>query len=124
MVLKKESKLFAEYNSLFSVVHDIDTSVIDISKDLELTSDHIFQWKMNFNLDLSKQTQETIFSRKGMMSSDSSVYYNSIPVSSTTVHKYHGMLFDNNLSYEHLKFVLNKVKKTIDLLCKFQQSFL
>ena len=33
------------------------------------------------------------------------------------------MLLNNNLSYEHhLKFVLNNVKETLDLLRKFQQS--
>ena len=32
------------------------------------------------------------------------------------------MLLDDKLSYEHhLKFVLNKIKKTIDLLRKFQE---
>ena len=57
-----------------------------------------------------------------MKSFHPSVYFNNIPVSSTLVHKHLGMLLDDKLSYEHhLKFVLNKVKKTIGLLCKFQQ---
>ena len=57
-----------------------------------------------------------------MKSSHPSVYFNNIPVSSTSLHKHLGMLL-NKLSYEHhLKFVLNKVKKTIGLLRKFQQS--
>ena len=51
------------------------------------------------------------------------MYFNNIPVSSTSVHKHLGMLLDNKLSYkQHLKSVLNKVKKTIGLLRKFQQS--
>ena len=50
------------------------------------------------------------------------MYFNNIPVSSTSVHKHLGMLLDDKLSYEHqLKSVLNKVKKTIGLLRKFQQ---
>ena len=57
-----------------------------------------------------------------MKSFDTSVYFNNIPVSSTSVHKHFGMLLDDKLSYEHhLKSVLNKVKKTIGLLRKFQQ---
>ena len=57
-----------------------------------------------------------------MESSHPSVYFNNIPVSSTSVHKHLGMLLDDKLSYEHhLKSVLNKVKKTIGLLRKFQQ---
>ena len=47
-----------------------------------------------------------------MDSSHSSVYFNDIPVSSTSVHKHLGILLDYKLSYEHhLKFVLNKVKE-------------
>ena len=57
-----------------------------------------------------------------MKSSHPSVYFNNIPVSSTSVHKHLGMLLDDKLSYKHhLLFVLSKVKKAIGLLCKFQQ---
>ena len=50
------------------------------------------------------------------------MYFNNIPVSSTSVHKHHGMLLDDKLSYEHhLRSVSNKVKKTIGLLRKSQQ---
>ena len=57
-----------------------------------------------------------------MKSSHPNVYFNSFLVSSTSVQKHLGMLLDDKLSYEHhLKFVLNKVKKTIGLLRKFQQ---
>ena len=57
-----------------------------------------------------------------MKSSHPSVYFNNIPVRSTSVHKDLGMLLDDKLSYEHhLKSALNKVKKAIGLVCKFQQ---
>ena len=57
-----------------------------------------------------------------MKSSHPSVYFNNIPVSSTSVHKHIRMLLDDKLSYKHhLKSALNKVKKTIGLLRKFQQ---
>ena len=57
-----------------------------------------------------------------MKSSQPSVYFSIIPVSSTSVHKHLGMFLDDRLSYKHhLKSVLNKVKKTIGLLRKFQQ---
>ena len=58
-----------------------------------------------------------------MKSSHLSVYLNNILVSSTWVHKHLGILLHDKLSYEHHPiFVLNKVKKTIGLLHKFQQS--
>ena len=101
----------ADDTSLFSVAHDVNTSASDINDKL-----------ISFNPDPSKQAQEMIFSRKKMKSSHLSVYFNNITVSSTSVHKHLGMLLDDKLSYEHhLKFVLNKVKKTIGLLRKFQQ---
>ena len=77
---------------------------------------------MSFNPDPGKQAQEIIFSRKKMKSSHPSVYFNNIPVNSTSVHKHLGMLLDDKLSYKHhLKFVLNKIKIAIGLLRKFQQ---
>ena len=118
--LKSECKLCADNTSLFFVVNDVNTSASDISSDLKLISDWAFHWKMSFNAAPSKQAQEIIFSRKKMKSSHPSVYFNNIPV--TSVHKHLRMLLNDKLSYEHhLKFVLNKVKKKIGLLCKFQQ---
>ena len=72
---------------------------------------------MIFNPDPSKQVQEIIFHSKKMRFSRSSVHFNNISVRSTSVHKHPGMLLDDKLSYDHhLKFVLNKVRKTIGLL--------
>ena len=57
-----------------------------------------------------------------MNSSHPSLYFNNILVNSTSVHKHFGTLLDDKLSYKHhLKFVLNKINKTIGLLRKFQQ---
>ena len=57
-----------------------------------------------------------------MKSCHPSLYFNNIPVSSTSVYKHLGMSLDDKLSYEHyLKSVLKKVKKPIGLLRKFQQ---
>ena len=121
--LKSECQVFADDTSLSSGARDFNTSVSDIDHDLKLISDRAFQWKMGFNPNSSKQAQEITFSRKKLKSSHQSVYFNNIPVSSTTVHKHLGMLLDDKLSYEHhLQFVLNKDKRTIDLLRKFQQT--
>ena len=120
--LKSECKLFADDASLFSVAHDLNISASDINNDLKLISEWAFKWKMSFNPDSTKQAQDIIFSRKKVKSSHPSVYFNNIPVNSTSEHKHLGMLLDDKLSYEHhLKFVLNKIKKTIGLLPEFQQ---
>ena len=122
--LKSEFDLFTDDISLFSVAHDVNTSASDINKDLKLISDQAFQWKLIFNPDPGKQAQEIIFSMKKMKESHPNMYFNNIPVSSTSLYKHIGLLVDDKLSYEHhLKFVVNKVKKTINLLRKFQQNF-
>ena len=53
------------------------------------------------------------------------MYFNNNPISSTTLYKHLGMVLDEMLSYKHhLNFVINKVKKAIGLLHKFQQILL
>ena len=58
------AKLFSDDSSLFSLVHDTQTSAKDLYKDLEIINNWAFQWKMNFSADSTKQAQEVIFSRK------------------------------------------------------------
>ena len=53
-----------KHSSLFSVIHDINVSAGQQNEGLKKISDWGFQWKMIFNLDVSKQAQEVIFSQK------------------------------------------------------------
>ena len=53
--LSSNAKLFANDTSLFSVVHDINTSAIELNSDLKKINDWAFQWQMTFNPDRSKQ---------------------------------------------------------------------
>ena len=57
-------KLFAGDTSLFSVVHDTQTSANDLNKDLEIINNWAFQWKMNFNPDPAKQAYEAFLAAK------------------------------------------------------------
>ena len=57
-------KLFADGTSLFSIVQDINQSVVNLNDDFKKISNWDFQWKMSFNLNINKQAQEVIFSRK------------------------------------------------------------
>ena len=67
------AKLFADDTSLFSVIHDIQTSANSLSKDLERINNWANKWKMNFNPDTNKQAQEVIFSLKFKVSNLSSI---------------------------------------------------
>ena len=62
--LTSNPKLFADNDSLFSVVQNINSATNDLNTDLIKISDWAFQWKMMLNPDPKKQTQEVIFSRK------------------------------------------------------------
>ena len=62
--LKSNPKLFADDTSLFSVIHDVNSSQIDLNEDLDKINNWAYQWKMSFNPDPSKKAQEVIFSRE------------------------------------------------------------
>ena len=73
-------KLFADDTSLFSIVHDPNTSANELNKDLQKISEWAYQWKISFNPDQNKQTQEVIFSRKITKSSHPQISFNNMPV--------------------------------------------
>ena len=61
--LSSIAKLFADDTSLFSVVHNANTTAKELNNDLVKISNWAYQWKMSFNPDPSKQAQKVIFSR-------------------------------------------------------------
>ena len=63
-ILASNPKLFADDTSLFSVVKNVDASNIDLNNDLKKIGEWVFQWKMRFNHDPTKQAQELIFLAK------------------------------------------------------------
>ena len=54
-------KILADDNSIFSKVHDIDISTKELNSDLKKISNWAFQWKVQFNPDPNKQTNEVYF---------------------------------------------------------------
>ena len=115
--LSSNPKLFADDTSLFSVIHDVDTSANELNNDLYQINKWAFQWKISFNPDPSKQAQEIIFSRKTKKFSHSSLRFNKSIVSQTPYQKHLGIFLDPQLTFkEYLKVITTKVKKTIGLL--------
>ena len=77
---------------------------------------------MSFNPDPTKQAQEVIFSRKTTKKFHPKIFSNNIPVSKADYQNYLGLHLDSKLSFDiHIKTVVTKVNRTIDLLRKFQQ---
>ena len=119
--LSSNAKLFPDDTSLFSVVHDANTTAKELNNDLVKINRWAYQCKMSFNPDPSKQAQEVIFSRKTKKEYHPPLAFNNNNVLETNSQKYLGVVLDNHLSFEdHLKMILNKVNKTIGLLCKLQ----
>ena len=70
-----------------------------ILNDLSKISEWTHRWKMLFNPDITKQTQEVIFSRKNTKNDHPIVYFNEAPVVHTTCQKHLGMPLDEKLNY-------------------------
>ena len=115
--LASNPKLFADDTSLFSVVKNADASNIDLNNDLKKIGEQAFQWKMNFNLDHTKQAQELIFSRKVQMINHPPLFFNQNVVPQTSLQKHLGMYLASKLNFsEHLKTIFQKTNKIIGLL--------
>ena len=85
--------------SLFSIAHDPNTAANDLNNDLVKANDWGYQWKVNFNPDPFKQTQEVLFSRKIKRQNHPCLHLNNNPL-----RKHLGMYLDPKLGYlDHLK---------------------
>ena len=114
------AKLFAVDTSLSLVVQDIAASTEELNNDLRNISKWAYQWKMIFNPDLTKQAQEVIFSRTLNKPVHPNLTFNNSQISQTESQKHLRLILDNKLNFnEHLKSVLDKISKSMGLICKF-----
>ena len=119
--LTSNAKLFAVDASLFSVVHDVNTSAKELNDDLKKINNCTFQWKMSFNPDPSKQVQELIFNRKTKRLNQPPLVFNNNNVSKDFSQKQLSVVLDFKLTFEeHLKNVLVKVNKAVSFLHKLR----
>ena len=119
--LSTNAKLFADDTSLFSVIHDSQTSANVLNKDLEMIHNWAFQWKMNFNPDPTKQAQEVIFFRKTKKLPHPPLVFNNTNVTQSIYQKHLGIILDSKFTSEnHINMVTTKINKTIELLLKLQ----
>ena len=75
---------------------------------------------MIFNLNLTKQAQEVIFSRKTKKLLHPCLSFNDIPLKSSISQKHLGLTLDVKLNFvEHIKNITQKISKTMGLLRRF-----
>ena len=95
-------KLFADDTCLFSTVYDDPNHSAKVLDDyLNKISEWVYKWKILFNPDLTKQSQEVIFSRKYIKTDHPIVCFNEALVAHTTCQKHLGMHLDEKLNFNH-----------------------
>ena len=113
------AKLFADDTSIFSVVKDHLNSTNKLSEYLSKIFQWVYQLKMSFTPDVSKQVQEVIFSRKKNIKNHPIVSFNNLPINRKSTQKHLGLLLDEKLNFsEHINKKLKKATKSINLLRK------
>ena len=61
--LSGTAKLFADDTSIFSVVHNVSLSLLQLNDDLIQISSWAYQWKISFDLEVTKQAHKVVFSK-------------------------------------------------------------
>ena len=80
-----------------------------------------FQWKMNFNLDPTKQAQEVIFSRKTKTLPHPPLVFNNANVTQSIYQKHLDIILYSKLTFvNHINMVTTKINKSIGLLRKLR----
>ena len=117
--LTTNAKLFADDTSFFSVFLDSMSSSVLLNNELLKISQWVYQWKMIFNPDVSKQTQEVVFSCKGITANHKTVYFNNDPVIRENFQKHLGLVFDSKLNFSgHINEKIKKATKGINVIKK------
>ena len=115
--LTTNAKLFADDTSPFSVVYDSTGSSVSVNNELLKISQWAYQWKMIFNLDISKQAQEVVFYRKAITTNHETVYFNNVLVIRENFQKHLGLILDPKLNFfDHINEKIKKTNKGINVI--------
>ena len=78
---------------------------------------------MSYNLDISKQVQEVIFSKKAVKASHPGVFFNNIPLAHCSIHKHLGMYLNEKLNFgHHITEKIAKANKGIGVIKKLHRA--
>ena len=78
---------------------------------------------MSYNLDISKQVQEVIFSKKAVKASHPAVFFNNIPLAHCSIHKHLGMYLNEKLNFgHHITEKIAKANKGIGVIKKLHRA--
>ena len=87
-----------------------------MNNDLQVISNWVFQWKIQFNPDPNKQAQEVHFSKKSNNQNSLPLTFNNAKVVTCSAHK-HYQLPNKRLSFnENIQSKMSKCYKMIDII--------
>ena len=122
--IKSQIKFFADDTSLFSIVHDPNTSAVDLNRDLNLICQWAYQWKMSFNPDPNKQAVQVLLSHNVRNQDHPKIYFNNIEITQVSEHKHLGLILHSKLSFAtHVNEKL-QIARTGTGIIKFLSRFL
>ena len=120
--LSSNPSLFADDTFLFSFVRDTNLPNNALNNNLVKISIRVYQWKMSFNPDPSKQAQEVIFFRKIKKPSHPVLIFNNNQLIQTPYQKHLGLFLDEKLNFgEELRYIANRINTSIGLLRELQK---
>ena len=100
------------------MVHDVTQSINELNDDLEKIPNWVYQWKMSFNPDKSKQVQ-VIFSQKTQRVIHPLAVFNNMPVVRSSCQKHLGTYLGEKLNLSnYIKEKISKTNKGIGILRK------
>ena len=115
--ISSDAKLFTDDTSLFTVVYNVDVAADKLNRDLEVISNWVHQWKMQFNPDKNKQAIQVIFSQKKDAVIHPAVLFNGSEVAVKMEHKHLGMILDSKLNFHsHIREAIIKARRGIGII--------
>ena len=122
--LSSNPRLFENDTFLFPVVRDTNLSANALNNDLLKINNWVYQWKMSFSPDPSKQAPEVNFSHKIKKPSHPVLIFNNNQAIQTSYQKHLGLFLDEKLNFgEHLRYIANKVNTSMELIHKLKKMF-
>ena len=115
--IKSNIKFFADDTMLFSVVKDPLISANDLNHDLDTICRWAHQWKLEFNPDPMKQTNEVLFYCKKSIPYHRRLTFNRSVVTKVNEQTHLGLVLNSDLSFgKHLNEKIIKAKKNLGII--------
>ena len=94
-------KLFADDASLFLAVNNASVSASRLNNDLVKIWDWDFNWKMSFKPNPTEQAKEVVFSKKEILGTHLSFFFNNSLTEQDTTQKHLGLTLDHKLTFQY-----------------------